>query len=353
MSIIENTTEQRVRFAQRIAELEEKLAEAEARESTLIRERADDKATRLMLSEELAKAEAELERVIDRMDEENESAWESAEEASGPIKLAIYTTDDGHITSVVERDEDGDPCDREIDATAILAHVESLVARAEKAEKRASFYAESIEALRIQLGLGSHDPDASPAYWLGRLSAEIREVRAQLKAAEAALTEARKMIGHTEDLMREHPGMCCAACARDIAAAVVRAEKAEVFVAEYRERMDLHPGMCCGQCAGEIACAESERDAARAQLKAAEERLDLRNDQIGATVTACEIGAILDDTDPDCLAGLVNRTLAAARADAVRAFAEWCDENPEIRCEETAEDCLKIYLDKKEGPVND
>jgi hypothetical protein len=53
----------------------------------------------------------------------------AAAQAESPILLAIYTTDDGRIKSVVERDEDGDPVDREVDATAIIAHVDELVSR--------------------------------------------------------------------------------------------------------------------------------------------------------------------------------------------------------------------------------
>jgi len=46
-----------------------------------------------------------------------------------PIRLAIYTTDDERITEVLECDADGDPLDSEIDAGAIIAHVDKLVTR--------------------------------------------------------------------------------------------------------------------------------------------------------------------------------------------------------------------------------
>lgn len=61
----------------------------------------------------IAELEAELERL------------------RGPVRLAIYTTDDGCITSVVEQGEDGDPVDREIDASAIVAHTDMAVERYE------------------------------------------------------------------------------------------------------------------------------------------------------------------------------------------------------------------------------
>jgi len=94
----------------------------------------------------LRAAEAERDRLREGFDEsqaiikdrdiEIEEAWKEANAASGPIKLAIYTTDDGRITSVVERDEDGDPCDRGIDSTAIVAHVERIVERYEGLNKQ-------------------------------------------------------------------------------------------------------------------------------------------------------------------------------------------------------------------------
>jgi hypothetical protein len=76
----------------------------------------------------------ESQAIIKDRDIEIEEAWKEANAASGPIHLSIYTTDEGRITSVVERNEDGDTCDREIDAAAVLAHVERIVGRAEKAE---------------------------------------------------------------------------------------------------------------------------------------------------------------------------------------------------------------------------
>lgn len=62
------------------------------------------------------------------------------------LHLAIYTTDDGRITSVVERDEDGDPCDREIDASAIINHVARLVG--ERDQARANQTVEELRVLR-------------------------------------------------------------------------------------------------------------------------------------------------------------------------------------------------------------
>jgi len=57
-------------------------------------------------------------------------------EANRKIVLAFYFTDDGRISDICERDDDGDPCDTEIEATGLIEHVEQLVLRAECAESR-------------------------------------------------------------------------------------------------------------------------------------------------------------------------------------------------------------------------